>query len=45
MKKAYFQDNIKLQAFMHETYSGIVEKAHKGTDTQENGSLYDRAAK
>lgn len=28
-KKAYFQDNIKLHAFMHETYPGIVEKAQK----------------
>ena len=28
-KKAYFQDNIKLQAFMHETYPEIAEKAQK----------------
>lgn len=26
-KKAYFQDNVKLNTFMHETYPAIVEKA------------------
>lgn len=46
-KKAYFQDNIKLQAFMHETYPGIVEKAHKedaeiywGDETGINNQAY-----
>ena len=29
MKKAYFQDNVKLNTFMHETYPHIVEKAKK----------------
>ena len=28
-KKAYFQDNVKLNAFMHETYPQIVAKAKK----------------
>ncbi len=26
-KKAYFQDNVKLNEFMHETYPSIVKKA------------------
>ena len=29
MKKAYFQDNVKLNTFMHETYPQIVEQAKK----------------
>ena len=28
-KKAYFQDNVKLDVFMHETYPSIVKKAKK----------------
>lgn len=28
-RKAYFQDNVKLNTFMHETYPAIVEKARK----------------
>lgn len=28
-KKAYFQDNVKVQEFMHETYPKIVEQAKK----------------
>ena len=28
-KKAYFQDNVKLNTFMHETYPDIVKKAQK----------------
>lgn len=28
-KKAYFQDNVKLNVFMHETYPQIVEQAKK----------------
>lgn len=28
-QKAYFQDNVKINKFMHETYPGIVEKAKK----------------
>lgn len=28
-KKAYFQDNVKLDDFMHETYPAIVEQAKK----------------
>lgn len=28
-KKAYFQDNVKLNTFMHETYPKIVEQAKK----------------
>ncbi|MDE7323398.1 MAG: IS630 family transposase [Lachnospiraceae bacterium] len=34
-KKVYFQDNVKLNTFMHETYPGIVEKARK-----ENAEIY-----
>ena len=35
IRKAYFQDNVKLNTFMHETYPGIVEKARK-----ENAEIY-----
>ena len=34
-KKAYFQDNVKLNAFMHETYPAIVKKAK-----QEDAVIY-----
>lgn len=46
-KKAYFQDNIKLQTFMHETYPEIVKKAQKedaeiywGDETGINNQAY-----
>ena len=34
-KKAYFQDNVKLNAFMHETYPAIVKEAK-----QEDAVIY-----
>ena len=46
-KKAYFQDNVKLNTFMHETYPAIVEKAKKedaeiyrGDETGINNQAY-----
>ena len=46
-KKAYFQDNVKLNRFMHETYPSIVEKAKKedaeiywGDETGINNQAY-----
>ncbi len=46
-KKAYFQDNVKLNQFMHETYPGIVKQAQKedaeiywGDETGINNQAY-----
>ena len=46
-KKAYFQDNVKLNTFMHETYPAIVKKAKKedaviywGDETGINNQAY-----
>ena len=46
-KKAYFQDNVKLNKFMHETYPDIVKKAKKedaeiywGDETGINNQAY-----
>ena len=46
-KKAYFQDNIKLNTFMHETYPSIVKQAKKedavifwGDETGINNQAY-----
>lgn len=46
-KKAYFQDNVKLNTFMHETYPAIVKKAKKedaviywGDETGTNNQAY-----
>lgn len=46
-KKAYFQDNVKLNKFMHETYPDIVKKAQKedaeiywGDETGINNQAY-----
>lgn len=46
-KKAYFQDNVKLNTFKHETYPAIVEKAKKedaeiywGDETGINNQAY-----
>ena len=46
-KKAYFQDNVKLNKFMHETYPAIVEQAKKedaeiywGDETGINNQAY-----
>lgn len=46
-KKAYFQDNVKLNTFMNETYPAIVEKARKedaeiywGDETGINNQAY-----
>ena len=46
-KKAYFQDNVKLNTFMHETYPSIVKQAQKedatifwGDETGINNQAY-----
>lgn len=46
-KKAYFQDNVKLNTFMHETYPAIVKKAKRedaviywGDETGINNQAY-----
>lgn len=46
-KKAYFQDNVKLNTFMHETYPAIVKQAQKedavifwGDETGINNQAY-----
>lgn len=48
-KKAYFQDNVKLNTFMHETYPSIVKQAKKedavifwGDETGFNNQSYQR---
>lgn len=47
-QKAYFQDNVKLDVFMHETYQSIVKQAKKedavifwGDETEINNQAYD----
>ena len=46
-KKAYFQDNVKMNTFMHETYPAIVKQAKKedavifwGDETGINNQAY-----